>query len=130
MVADEHRLNAWTQSIIGCAYRVSNALGPGYLEKVYRNALAVEFRKVGLTYEMEAEFKVHYEGVMVGEYHADLIVERSVLIEVKAVRGFDDAHTAQCLNYLTCTQLPICLLLNFGKPRVDIRRLVGSTYPK
>ncbi len=67
--------------------------------------------------------KVYYDGVVVGEYIADLVVEGCVLVELKAVKGLDDIHTAQCLNYLKATSLKICLLINFGKPRVEIKRL-------
>jgi GxxExxY protein len=129
MNTDEHRLNELTEATIGCAFRVSNKLGNGYLEKVYRNSLCVELAKLGLQYQKEVRFTVLYDGVEVGEYYADLIVEGCVLVEVKAVRAFDDAHTAQCLNYLACTKLPVCLLINFGKSRVDIKRLVSPSFP-
>ena len=68
--------------------------------------------------------KVFYDGVIVGEYIADLLVENSVLIELKAVKCFDEIHMAQCLNYLKATKLQICLLVNFGKPRAEIKRIV------
>src|SRR3712207_1608730 len=115
MDTDAHRWNQVTEAIIGCAYRVSNKLGVGYLEKVYKNSLGIEFRKLGLAFEFEVPLKVFYEGEVVGEYRADLVVEGVVLVEVKAVRALDDAHTAQCLNYLATTGLPLCLLINFGK---------------
>jgi GxxExxY protein len=121
MDTDEDRLNAISQQIIGCSFRVHNVLGCGFAEKVYEHALAHELRKAGLNVESQARIEVHYDGVLVGEYFADLIVERLVLIELKAVRTFDDAHTAQCLNYLAATRIPLCLLLNFGR-KVEIRR--------
>ena len=127
MNTDEHGWNRITEAVIGCAYRVSNKLDVGYLEKVYRNALGIEFRKLGLVYEREVPLKVYYEGEVVGEYFADIVVERVILVEVKAVRALDDAHTAQCLNYLAATGLPLCLLINFGKPRVEVRRLAGRS---
>lgn len=129
MDTDEHRLNALTQRIIGCAYRVANNLGPGYLEKVYKKALGIEFRKAGMRYEREVPLTVLYDGEVVGEYFADLVVESKVLIEVKHAKGLDDAHMAQCLNYLTTTGLPICLLINFGRATIEVRRLVGRSFP-
>jgi GxxExxY protein len=116
-------LNALSEQIIGAAYKVSNALGAGFLEKVYENALAHELRKSGLRVEQQFPIPVYYDGVLVGDFYADLLVEATVLIELKAVEAFDDVHTAQCLNYLRGNGLPLCLLLNFGKPRVQVKRL-------
>src|SRR4051794_9273968 len=125
MNADEHRWDSVTERIIGCAYRVSNGLGCGFLEKVYENALVHELRKAGLTVAQQVRFAVLYDGVVVGEYIADIVVEDVILIELKAVKALDDVHLAQCLNLLRATRLPVCLLMNFSKPRVDIKRLVG-----
>ena len=125
MNTDAHRWNQITELIIGCAYRVSNELGCGFLEKVYENALAHELRKTGLSVEQQKPITVRYDGVVVGEYVADLIVEGIVLIELKVCKAFDEIHEAQCLNYLKATDLPICLLINFGRAKVEIRRLAG-----
>ena len=114
-----------SERIIGCAYAVSNALGAGFLEKVYENALAHELRKAGLRVEQQRPLRVQYDGVVVGEYAADLLVEDCILVELKAVRALDDVHLAQCLNYLKATGLSLCLLINFGKPRADVRRVVN-----
>ena len=122
MDTDEDKLNRITECIIGCAYQVRNVLGWGFAERVYANALAHEIRKAGLDVHRESPIRVYYDGEAVGNYFADLIVEGLVLVETKAVRGFDDGHTAQCLNYLTATGMPICLLLNFGR-KVEIKRL-------
>jgi GxxExxY protein len=122
MNTDEEKLNLITQQIIGCAYRVHNVLGWGFAERVYVNALAHELRKAGLFVEREFPIRVYYDGVEVGFYSADIVVEGLVLVETKAVRAFDDGHTAQCLNYLTATGLPICILLNFGR-KVEVKRL-------
>lgn len=117
-------LNEITKIIIGCAFRVSNVLGTGYLEKVYENALAHDVRKAGLPAEQQVKLQVHYDGIVVGDYVADLLVAGKVLVEVKAVQAVADIHVAQCLNYLKTTKLPICLLMNFGTPKVQIKRLV------
>lgn len=113
-----------TQKIIGCVYKVSNVLGSGFLEKVYENALASEIRKSGLRVEKQYPIKVFYDGNLVGEFAADLLVEETVLVELKAVRELDEIHMAQAMNYLRATGLLICLLINFGKPKVEIRRIV------
>jgi GxxExxY protein len=123
MNTDSAKSNDVTERIIGCAFVVSNALGAGFLEKVYENALAHELRKAGLKVLQQYRIQVFYDGVIVGEYVADLLVEDSVLVEIKAVRGVDEVDAAQCINYLKATKLKICLLLNFGRPRLEIRRL-------
>lgn len=127
MNADEHRwseaaLSALSERIIGCAFRVSNSLGCGFLEKVYENALAHELRKDGLLVKQQEPIKVIYDGIAVGEYFADLLAADTIIVELKAAKEISEAFAAQCLNYLKATGLPLCLLLNFGKPRVDIKR--------
>ena len=126
MDTDEHRseLGDITEKIIGCAFAVGNTLGPGFLEKVYENALAHEIRKAGLKVQQQQSLTVKYDDVVVGDFAADLLVDDRVLVELKAAKGLDDSHTAQCLNYLTATGLRICLLLNFGKPRVEVKRVI------
>ena len=121
---DIQDLNPITEKIIGCAYTVSNTLGAGFLEKVYENALAHELRKAGLKVEQQRPIQVIYDGVAVGEYFADLIVEDCVLVELKASKALDEAHKLQCINYLKATGRRVCLLLNFGTSRVEIKRLV------
>jgi GxxExxY protein len=113
-----------TQIIIGCAYKVSNALGSGFVEKVYENALAHEVYKSGLKVQQQYQIKVFYDGLVVGEFAPDLLVAEKVLVELKAVRELDEIHMAQAMNYLKASGLQICLLINFGKPKVEIRRLV------
>jgi GxxExxY protein len=113
-----------TETIIGCAYTVANALGNGFLEKVYENALTHELRKMNLKVEQQPAIPVHYDSVVVGEYLADLLVDERVLVELKAVKALEDIHKAQCLHYLKATGKEICLLINFGTPRVQIKRIV------
>lgn len=119
---DDEQLNILTQRIIGCAFTVSNTLGCGFLEKVYENALSHELRKNGFQVKQQEPIKVFYDGVVVGEYFADILVDDAVVVELKAVKEISDTFAAQCLNYLKATGLPLCLLLNFGKTRVEIRR--------
>ncbi len=126
MNADERGLNELTERIIACIYAVSNHFGCGFLERVYENALFVELTRRGLRAELQKAFTLKYHDAVVGEYFADLIVERLVLVEVKAVKGLDDVHMAQCLNYMRSAGLRLCLLVNFAKPKVAIRRLVNN----
>lgn len=121
--AELERYNPITEKVIGCAYTVSNTLGAGFLEKVYENALAYEIRKTGLKVEQQAPVLVRYDGLVVGDYVADLLVEGCVLVELKAARQLDDAHKAQCINYLKATGLRLCILLNFGSPRIEVKRI-------
>jgi GxxExxY protein len=117
-------LNPLSKRIIGCGLRVAGTLGNGFLEKVYENALAHELRKAGLSVEQQRGITVTYDGVMVGEYFFDLLVEASLLVELKTVAELSGAHRAQCLNYLRATGMHLCLLMNFGRPRLEVRRIV------
>jgi GxxExxY protein len=110
-----------TEIVIKAFYRVYNTLGYGFLEKVYRNAMVIELRKLKVNVIPEAPIQVFYEGVIVGEYFADLIVEDAVLVELKATRELAEEHEAQLLNYLKCTRFEVGLLLNFG-PEAQIKR--------
>ena len=110
-----------TELIIKAFYKVYNALGYGFLEKVYRNALAIELRRLGLEVTPEARIRVYYEGEVVGEYFADLLVAGVVIVELKAMRSLLEEHEAQLLNYLKATPYEVGLLLNFG-PKPEIKR--------
>ena len=103
--------------------RVYQQLGYGFLEKVYENAMAIELRRMGLKVEQQVPIDVYYEGQVVGRYVADLVVEDTVIVEMKATRQILKEHEAQLLNYLRATTYEVGLLLNFG-PRADIRRKV------
>ena len=94
------------------------------MKKVYENALAHELRKTGLSVEQQYGISIIYDGLIVGDHVADLLVGRRILVELKAVKALDAVHAAQCLNYLRATGMPVCLLLNFGRSRLEIRRLV------
>jgi GxxExxY protein len=122
--ADREQVDQITQAVIGCAFRVANTLGHGFLEKVYENALAHEIRKSGLKVDQQHGIRVHYDSVVVGEYVPDLLVEEQVIVELKAVQALDDMSRAQCLNYLKATGYGTCLLLNFGRPHIEVKRIV------
>ena len=123
----ESGVNKITEKIIGCAFRVSNTLGAGFLEKVYENALAHELRKSGLAVLQQHPVTVFYDDVVVGEYFADLLVEGCVIVELKALAKLDESHFAQSLNYLKATGQQFGLLLNFGTPRIEVKRVVASS---
>jgi GxxExxY protein len=118
-----------TETIIGAAMKVANTLGCGFLEKVYENALAHELRKAGLSVSQQVPIPVYYDGIIVGDYIADLIIENTVILELKACTALDKIHSAQCLNYLKATGKQIALLLNFGNPRLEFKRLVLTPNP-
>ncbi|HTC22008.1 MAG TPA: GxxExxY protein [bacterium] len=115
-------VNEITEKAIGCAYKVSNYLGCGFLEKVYENALSHELKKAGINVKQQHPITIRYDNVIAGEYVADLLLENCLLVELKAVDELNKVHFAQCLNYLKATGLKVCLLMNFGKPKVKIKR--------
>jgi GxxExxY protein len=112
-----------TSEIIRCFYDVYNELGYGFLEKVYENALKHELEKKGFLVEKQKPIKVYYDNVLVGEYFADLIVDDSVIIELKAAEILCEEHELQIVNYLKATEIEVGLLLNFGK-KPEIRRKI------
>lgn len=121
-IAIDPAVNGITRVAIGCAYTVSNSLGCGFLEKVYESALVHELTKKGLRVNRQHTIKVQYDGIVVGDYIADLVVEDRVLVEIKTVDCLASVHVAQCLNYLKATGIRVGLLMNFGAPRVETKR--------
>ncbi|MCH8887148.1 MAG: GxxExxY protein [SAR324 cluster bacterium] len=126
MNTDLHRLDRVTEQIIGCAFQVANGLGSGFLEKVYENALVIELLRAGLRIEQQKSIPVLYRKQVVGDYIADLLVENSVLVELKATKLLDEIHMAQCLNYLRAANLRLCLLINFGRPKIEVKRIING----
>jgi len=115
-----------TEVIIGSAFEVHRVLGYGFLEAVYRNAIAVELRQRGLRAEMEHRLSVSYKGSEVGLYVADLLVEGVVLVELKVAEEYRKTDEAQLLNELAATKLALGLLINFGRRKVDFKRLAWN----
>ncbi len=115
-----------TERIIGCAIKVHRALGPGYLEVIYENALAFELSRCGLGVDRQRVVKVLYEGVEVGEHRIDLVVEGRVVLELKAVERLNDKHAAQVISTLRASGLKVGLLINFNEARLvdGVRRVV------
>jgi len=104
-----------TEKIIKAFYKVYNTLGYGFLEKVYENALVIELKKMGFHISQQYNIKVYYDGVIVGDYFADIIVEDNVIIELKSAESLREEHKFQLINYLKATEKEVGLLLNFGK---------------
>ena len=118
-----------TQKIIGCAYKVHNTLGPGFIEKVYENALRIELEKLGFRVRQQEPITVIYDSQEVGEFYADLWVDERVVIELKAIQTLAKQHEVQLVNYLTATRIDNGLLLNFG-PSVQVKRKFREYTPK
>ncbi len=115
-----------SRRVIGCAIEVSNTLGPGFFEKIYEKALCIELEKNGIFFQSQKPVNVIYKGRLIGEYIADIIVEDKLLLELKAVSALCGEHEAQLMNYLKTTGLSVGLLLNFGKPKLGIKRMVWN----
>ncbi|HEY5974504.1 MAG TPA: GxxExxY protein [Geobacteraceae bacterium] len=118
-----------TDAVICCFYSVYNSLGYGFLEKVYENSLLHELDKRGIHTKSQAPITVHYDGKVVGEYFADMLVDNRLIVEIKAARSLLPEHEAQLLNYLKATEIEVGLLLNFG-PKPEVKRKVFDNEKK
>lgn len=115
-----------TERILGAAIHVHRTLGPGFLEKMYENALCLEFSKRALRFQRQVPVRVLYDGQEIGKHVLDLIVERKVVIEIKAIKEVEDVHLATVLSYLRATGLAAGLVVNFRAARLGIRRVVST----
>jgi GxxExxY protein len=111
-----------TEKIIGCAYTVYNRMGFGYLESVYEKCLMIELHKAELQVQAQVAIPVYYEGELVGDFRADILVEETVLVELKSIKALAATQEAQLVNYLVATEKEVGLLINFGETRVEIKR--------
>ena len=118
-----------TEEIIGIFYKVYNRLGYGFLEKIYENAMMIEFRKSNIKAQAQSPINVLYDDEVIGEYYADLLVADKVIIELKASKNLSIEHEAQLLNYLKATDIEVGLLLNFG-PKPEIKRKLFDNHRK
>lgn len=118
-----------TRAIINAFYQVYNTLGYGFLEKVYENALIHELRKRGYKVIQQSSIEVYYDGVIIGEYYADLLVNGSVILELKSAESISKQHEAQLINYLKASNIDVGLVLNFG-PKPEVRRKIYETARK
>jgi len=117
-------INELTYKINGAIFEVNKILGAGFMEKVYENALLVEFRNMRMKAKAQVPIDVNYKGELVGEYFADIVVEDKVILELKAVESLQKIHEAQLLNYLRATKYKVGLLVNFTHPKAEIKRFV------
>ena len=117
-------INDITYKINGAIFEVNKILGPGFLEKVYENALLIELKNQGLKADKQVPIKVAYKENLVGEYFADILVENQVIIELKTVEKLTNNHEAQLLNYLKATGIKVGILVNFKQRRAEIKRMV------
>ena len=113
-----------TEEIIGCAYRVYNKMGFGFLESVYEKCMLIELRKAGLKAESQKHLTVCYENEIVGEFIADIIVNDTVILELKSAKQIIKAHEVQLVNYLVATGKPVGLILNFSENKVKVKRKI------
>lgn len=116
--------------VMDMSKRIRRQLGPGYLESVYKNAMVVELRKNQFRYEIERPIQVFYDGVVVGDFKADIVVEESLILELKAVHNLSIAHEVQLVNYLTATGIDNGLLINFGSEALQFKRKYRLYTPK
>ena len=117
-------INDITYAIRGAVFEVNRVLGPGFIEKVYENALIIEIRQRGFNANNQVPIKVFYKKNLVGEYIADILVENRVIIELKTVENLDNVHEAQLLNYMKAIGIQVGLLVNFKHPKAEIKRMV------
>jgi GxxExxY protein len=127
--SENPKYNSLTEKIIGVFYEVYNKLGYGFLEKVYEHAMVLECEKQGIPVVAQAPIRVAYDGKVIGEYFADLLVDGKVIVEIKALNGLAPEHEAQLLNYLKATSIEVGLLLNFG-PKPQVKRKVFDNFRK
>lgn len=112
-----------TEKILEAAFEVSKELGSGFLESVYKNAMVIALRAKGLKVEIEKPISVMFRGQLVGQFYADLFVDGKVIVELKAVSALTPEHSAQTINYLKATGIEVGLLINFGRPKIEYKRL-------
>lgn len=127
---DNFKHSEITNRIINAYYKVYNQLGYGFLEKVYEKAMMIELHKHKLKCESQKSIKVFYEGIIIGDYYADIIVNNCVIVELKAVEAIAPEHEVQLVNYLKASEVEVGLLLNFGREPEFKRRVFSKNYPE
>jgi GxxExxY protein len=118
---------ALTEQIIACAIAVHRELGPGFLESIYEEAFSLELDRHEISYERQHPVRIRYRGKNVGMHRIDLVIDKRVVVELKAVREIEDAHLAVCLSYLKATNLPVGLIINFAGAKIRIRRVMRAS---
>ena len=123
MIKQEYKYSDITKKIIGCAMKVHSSLGNGFQEVIYQRALAIEMSKNGLSFEREMEMDIYYDNEHIGTRRVDFFVEGKVMVELKALVNLEKVHLAQTLNYLEAYKIDVGLLINFGAPSLQFKRL-------
>lgn len=126
MIDTKYKYSDITERIIGCAIKVHNSLGSGFMEVVYQRALAIEMGKANLNFSREQEMPILYEDQQIGTRRVDFFVENTILVEIKALTKMEDVHLAQAINYLEAFDREIGLLVNFGTQSLEFRRLTNK----
>jgi len=125
-VKESYKHSELTGKIIGCAMKVHRTLGNGFMEAIYQKCLAIEFEKQGIKFSREIETEIYYEGINVGVRRMDFLVEKIIMVELKAKSSLDDVHLAQALNYLEAYKLETGLLINFGSKTLEFKRITNE----
>ncbi|WP_338875131.1 GxxExxY protein [Spirosoma sp. SC4-14] len=128
MFKAEYRHSELTGKVIGCAFEVHRVLGNGFQEVIYQRALAIELEECGLTFSREHEMPIFFKGRHIGSRRVDFLVEEIVSVELKAISTLDDDHLAQAINYLEAYNLEIGMLINFGSPSLQFKRLLNKKF--
>jgi GxxExxY protein len=121
-----HTFEPLSSDILAAAIEVHTELGPGFLESIYENALRVALRHRGIVYETQKDITIFFRGEEVGVHRLDLVAERQIVVEIKAIKALEDIHFAQLKSYLKATKLHVGLLLNFNEPKLVAKRVVLS----
>jgi GxxExxY protein len=124
-VPSKHTFEALSNAVIGAAIEVHKELGPGFLEKIYEGALKIQLSEHDIQFESQREITVRFHDVEIGKHRLDLIIENQIILELKAVKELLDIHMAQLRSYLKATGIRTGLLINFSKPRIEIKRIVN-----
>jgi len=111
-----------TEKVIGCAIKIHRVLGPGFLENIYHQALTHELNKAGISYISEARMKVKYDGIILGDYVADFLIDKRIVVELKAIEVLLKTHEIQLVNYLCAIKFDLGLLINFGGQKIQVKR--------
>ena len=123
MIKEQYKHSEITKKIIGCAMKVHSTLGNGFQEVIYQRALAIEMDKQGLSFKRELEMEIYYDNEHIGTRRVDFFVEDKIMVELKALVNLEQVHLAQALNYLEAYKIEIGLLINFGSPSLQFKRL-------
>jgi GxxExxY protein len=128
MIKEEYKYSDTTEKIIGCAMRIHQRMRNGYQELIYHRCLMIEFKKTGLSFSNEIELAIFYDDIEVGKRRVDFLIDKKVIVEIKAFSELTDTHLAQALNYLEVMNLEVGLLITFGSKSLEVKRLINNKF--